>query len=252
MPYVNPTPELSNIQISENEEICSDYNEKKQVYFAFIDVLGFKNTFGCMPISSEQDKTDKYKNVFNYYFELMNASDFMKTTDICYAGQTSDSLYFYTDRSDYLVTFMKTYLYFSLYAMEQNVFFRGGIAKGNLSSREKHQFYGNSVIFAYQLESCVSKYPIVVIDENTKSAIIEEAPKGMIEKDNNRSYLNPFFYLNNRNDLDIDKIILKQIEPTKISDVIHDNMKFFEYNPEIYEKYAFLEQKLKLISNKLP
>lgn len=169
MAYSNPIPELDDeldVSITESE---SDYTQKDEVYFAFIDVLGFKKTFDDIKISKEKNSADKYRDVFNYYFALMNAAKFMekgKSTG-CYAGQTSDSLYFYTERPDYLMQFIKIFSHFSLYAMTQNVFFRGGIAKGSLYKKEKYQFYGDSVIGAYLIESNISKNPIITIDEKT-------------------------------------------------------------------------------------
>lgn len=159
MAYVNPEPILEDVIREIKEEAVSDYTRMDEVYFAFIDVLGFKKTFDDIRISKEEDMADKYRDVFNYYFELMGEAKFMergKSTG-CYAGQTSDSLYFYTDRSDFLVEFMKIFSHFNLYAMSRNVFFRGGIAKGNLYKKEKYQFYGNSVIYAYLMESVISK-----------------------------------------------------------------------------------------------
>lgn len=73
------------------------------------------------------------------------------------------TVYIYIDRSDFLLEFMKIFSYFNLYAMSKNVFFRGGIAKGNLYKKEKYQFYGNSMIYAYFMESVISKYPIKAV-----------------------------------------------------------------------------------------
>ena len=148
MAYSNPIPDLEDeidVLRIDNEY---DYMQMDEVYFAFIDVLGFKQTFDDIKISREPEIANKYRDVFNYYFALMNAAKFLKNgeTTGCYAGQTSDSLYFYTERPDYLMQFIKIFAHFSLYAMSQNVFFRGGIAKGSLYKKAKYQFYGDSVI----------------------------------------------------------------------------------------------------------
>ncbi len=130
MAYKNPIPNLEDDMDGKKAEFVSDdepsdYESMDKVYFAFIDVLGFKKDFDDLKISKEKDIPDKYRNVFNYYFSLMNAAKFMKNDNIteCYAGQTSDSLYFYTKRPDYLMEFIKIFSHFSLYAMSQNVFF---------------------------------------------------------------------------------------------------------------------------------
>ncbi len=248
MAYKNPEPSLD----EEFEEVIdqgeSDYTRIDEVYFAFIDVLGFKKTFDDIKISEEDIKADKYRDVFNYYFELMNATRFMekgKSTG-CYAGQTSDSLYFYTDRPDFLVEFMKIFSHFSLYAMSKNVFFRGGIAKGNLYRKEKYQFYGNSVIYAYLLESIISKYPIVVIDERTNEDMknVFEYEK-MVDMKNGRYYIKPFVFLDDKVILDTDDFTTREIDADMVRKNIEDNRRLFEYDAKNYEKYIFLQEELK-------
>lgn len=248
MAYKNPEPNLDETIEGAIEENESDYTRIDEVYFAFIDVLGFKKTFDDIKISEEDIKADKYRDVFNYYFELMNATRFMekgKSTG-CYAGQTSDSLYFYTDRPDFLVEFMKIFSHFSLYAMSKNVFFRGGIAKGNLYRKEKYQFYGNSVIYAYLLESVISRYPIVVIDEKTNEDMknVLEYEK-MVNMKNGRYYIKPFVFLNEKVILDTDDFITREIDENIVRKNIEDNRRLFEYDAKNYEKYIFLQEELK-------
>lgn len=248
MPYKNPEPTLGNV-IKSNEETSPDYTFKEKVYFAFIDVLGFKQTFEDIKTSSEPNRADKFRNVFNYYFELMNSSLIMKNSrNGCYAGQTSDSLYFYTEREDFLLQFIKIFSYFSLYSMTQDVFFRGGIAKGALFQKEDYQFYGDSVIYAYQLESNVSKYPIVVIDKKTYSDLTEYAKietDEMVDIIQNRYFIKPFIYSYKNIDFDVEKDVLKDIEIKMVVENIRKNMERFEYDPKNYEKYAFLDNELR-------
>ena len=244
MAYENPIPNLDDIIASSTTDSEMDYKPLKEVYFAFIDVLGFKKTFDDMKISQKDDIADKYKDVFNYYFALMNASKFMSKGDKnrCYAGQTSDSLYFYTERPDYLLQFIKIFSHFSLYAMSKNVFFRGGIAKGTLYMKEMHQFYGDSVIGAYLVESNVSKRPIIVIDEKTHLDM-EKVPgyKEIMDDKQGRHYIKPFKFLNEKISLDIDeKFELRGIDCKEIERNILENKEAFEYDPNNYSKYTFL------------
>lgn len=247
MAYKNPEPILEEIEVDLIEENVDDYTRIDEVYFAFIDVLGFKKTFDDIKISDEDARADKYRDVFNYYFELMNAARFMekgKSTG-CYAGQTSDSLYFYTDRPDFLEQFMKIFSHFSLYAMSKNVFFRGGIAKGNLYKKEKYQFYGDSVIYAYLLESVISKYPIIVIDEKTNEDMkCADEYKKMVDKKNGRYYIKPFVFLNEEVTLDTDNFNKRDIDEKAIRKNIEDNRHLFEYDARNYEKYIFLQEEL--------
>lgn len=67
MPYKNPIPQLDNETKNIINESESDYTPMNEVYFAFIDVLGFKKTFDNIKISKEENVAQKYQNVFNYY-----------------------------------------------------------------------------------------------------------------------------------------------------------------------------------------
>lgn len=252
MAYKNPEPKLDDIITEDSEQIESDYICMEEVYFAFIDVLGFKKTFDDIRISKEFDMADKYRDVFNYYFELMGEARFMergKSTG-CYAGQTSDSLYFYTDRLDFLLEFMKIFSHFNLYAMSKNVFFRGGIAKGNLYKKEKYQFYGNSVIYAYLMESAISKYPIIVIDENTNKDM-EKIPEyqSMVTCKNERHYIEPFKFLKEEVVLNLVNPIKREVEIEEIKRNIENNKELFEYDAKNYEKYVFLQKELRKCDN---
>lgn len=253
MAYLNPIPVLEdNVKntIVENEP---DYIPLKAVYFSFIDVLGFKKTFDDMKISKEEGVADKYRDVFNYYFSLMNAARFMEKgrSTGCYAGQTSDSLYFYTERTDYLMQFINLFSHFNLYAMSKNVFFRGGIAKGSLYKKEKYQFYGDSVIGAYLLESTISKNPIIVIDEQTHIDMSKTPGySDLVNTDQERHYIKPFKYLYEKIKLDIDEnFTLEEIDKEAVERNIQDNKRTFEYDPNNYSKYTFLQNELMKYKN---
>ena len=70
MAYSNPVPNFddefedlidkSGNSKTENE---SDYVQMSEVYFAFIDVLGFKKTFDDIKISKEKDIADKLADI---------------------------------------------------------------------------------------------------------------------------------------------------------------------------------------------
>lgn len=261
MAYKNPIPSVdakgkANIEIKEKtteESYENDYKKKQIVYFAFIDVLGFKKTFDDNRENDDDQFADKYRNVFNYYFELLNAAEFMKNEE-SYIGQTSDSLYFYTTRVDILIEFLKLFTHFNLYAMAQNVFFRGGIAKGSLFIKENWQFYGDSVIYAYLIESSISKFPIIVVDEKTTEDITKEImEKELLDKliaKKTRHYIKPFAFLENEFKLAIDKNFkLKEIDKEKITKNIKDNLELFEYDVRNYEKYTFLCEELEKMGN---
>lgn len=260
MAYKNPIPSVDNkntqfsngeaeVSVKKHDEnLENDYISRDLVYFAFIDVLGFKKTFDDNRQNNKDDFADKYRKVFNYYFELIDAADFMKNQKVtgCYAGQTSDSLYFYTPRIDMLIDFIKLYSHFNLYAMSQDVFFRGGIAKGRLYTKKDYQFYGDSVMYAYLLESSISKNPIIVIDESTYDDMRKIGGLDRFIVKESRHYIKPFAFLEEEFELAIDdKFVLKEIDVDKIRKNILMNMSFFEYDAKNYEKYTFLNRELK-------
>lgn len=246
--YVNPIPSVDtsvNKSELEPEVGINDYTTNKSVYFAFIDVLGFKKVFDDNRLIQDENCADKFRNVFTYYFELMNSANFnvMDGSPLFYAGQTSDSLYFYTERTSILIDFLKIFSHFNVYAMTQDVFFRGGVANGNIFFNAGYQFYGDSVIKAYLLESEVSKNPVVTIDENTYKAIsYSPLCDKLIFPRNGRYCLRPFAYLENNFDLDIDKskIEIREIDQERLQKTIEENKSKFEYDPKNYEKYVFL------------
>lgn len=251
--YNNPLPSVDD-NVSENKldyiEEINTYSHEKEVYFAFIDVLGFKKTFDEHKYSNDNsvEFAKKFKEVFEYYFELMNASNILTQTNNlqpsnrCYAGQTSDSLYFYTTRIEWLVEYIKIFLHFNLYSMSKDVFFRGGIAKGNLFIKDKFQFYGDSVIYSYLLESSIAKYPIVMLDDATYNDIKKyDNSINFTKEKEGRYYLNSFVLFNMNIALGIkDKNILKKIDKDQILDNINKNKIKYEYDLNNYNKYKFL------------
>ena len=232
MAYTNPKPSIDDekLQVTSISDAV-DYKELNPVYFAFIDVLGFQKAFDDMRLS-KNDKTIKtYSNVFKYYFALMNSAQFMKN-DCCYAGQTSDSLYFYTTRSDFLWQFIKIISYFSLFAMSQNVFFRGGIAKGSLFVNQQYQYFGDSVINAYLLESKIAKNPVIYLDEKTFNDISHENEKeNLITESGKRHYINPFYYIDKEAKLDLaGGTNYNKINAVDVRKNIANNMQIFEFD----------------------
>lgn len=257
--YENPIPELEEEIVVQNVkkierikdyEESKDYEEHQCVYFAFIDILGFKKEFDDNKDSENTEFSEKFRVVFNYFFELMEAANFMRGDD-SYAGQTSDSLYFYTPRADKMLNFLNLFTHFNLYAMTQNVFFRGGVGQGTLFRRDKYQFYGSSVIHAYLLESVIAKNPVIYIDEATYYDLKKyDECNELIRKGKERYYLRPFA------GIDIDAyqylkedatMIIRETPLEIIKENITNNKKKFEYDEKNFGKYVFLIDELKEI-----
>lgn len=244
--YKNSPPTLDDVIIP--PIISNSYTDFENIYFAFIDVLGFKNNY-----MNEKNNIDTYKNIFSFYFDLMGSTKFMSSnpTD-SYIGQTSDSLYFYTKRQDYLVEFILLFLYFNVYAMTKDVFFRGGISKGKLSYKENHQFFGDSVIRAYLIESSVAQSPRIVIDEDTYQDIKKEKHfDKIIKRENGRYYLEPFAYFANKEYIDtllmMNNVELSnwKVDKSIINQNILNQKHKFECDNKNFGKYTFLENKLR-------
>jgi len=252
--YKNPVPTVDDIEKEDNEALFeADYNIIEPIYFVFIDILGFKKTYDDNRDSKGREFADGYKAVFNYYFDLINASKLINPEyKENYAGQTSDSLYFYTSRPDHLLEFIKIFSHLNMFAMSKDVFFRGGIAKGSLFRKEAYQFYGDSVIYAYLIESVIAKNPVIYIDKSTyediKKSNSEECYQFIVNK-NERNYIKPFIWFEKNNNINmesllIDSIELKEIDKTKIENVIDKNLEIFEYDGKNYDKYVFLYNEL--------
>lgn len=235
---------------NEEEMSTDDYHEIENVYFAFIDVLGFSKTFGAGVKNKDRKRelANGYKDIFNYFFSLIGSSQALRQTANTCAGQTSDSLYFYTDRTDMMIEFIKIYSHFSLYAMSKNIFFRGGIAKGCLFKNEPYQFFGDSIIKAYSLESEISKNPIITVDSSACEDLNKEKIFAKMKKEdetNKRYYIDPFYGWGSEMDIHLeDGVKCRTIDYSAIERIINENLAIFEYDEKNYQKYLFLKKKM--------
>lgn len=257
MAFQNPHPVLYDDSMQRNvvdttEPDIAEYSRNENVYFAFIDVLGFKQTFDENRENPGQEFAEKYAKTFQYYSHLINLiinkSTFMESEKpVTYgAGQTSDSLYFYTTRLDYLVNFIHLYSHFSLYAMSEGVFFRGGIAKGSLFVNQPYQFYGDSVIKAYLLESSIAKYPRLALDQITYEDLQNTKASMNTHSKNGRCYICPFAKMNFSEFLKtvgLEESEVRQIDKKtweKIGEEIKKNKARFEFDEHNFQKYNYL------------
>jgi hypothetical protein len=258
MAYQNPKPilhdEQQNNQIPQ-KTLVAEYTQIKDIYFAFIDVLGFKQTFDENRENPDTEFASAFNKAFQYFTRLMNSAYYAESLSNQWnSGQTSDSLYFYTKRIDFLAAFIKIYSHFCLYAMSQNVFLRGGIAKGSIFVSKPHQFYGDSVIKAYLLESSIAKVPQIVVDQCTYDDLIkEESALDLLiaQEPPKRNYIKPFAYVA-ESELQIlintsatEFYSIGEEEWLYIQKNIQKNMERFEFDDKNYQKYAFLQSEYK-------
>ena len=249
---INPKPQLDEDTQSRSDEI-SGYKEKKNVFFAFVDVLGFQQMYDEHKNDEEKEFIKRYELVFGYFSKLMNNAKFMhdskKNGAVAAAGQTSDSLYFYTDRSDYLLAFIKIYSHFIVYAMSQDVYFRGGIAKGDLFINEPYQFYGDSVIKAYLLEETLAKMPRVAIDQKTYKEISPEMKVDCFDLEKGRYFIRPFLGIqvsdiSEHYDPAFQFAEIGEVEFARIKANIEKNLEKNEFLEGVYLKYQYLKERL--------
>ena len=94
------------------------------------------------------------------------------------------------------------------------------------------------------LESVISRFPIVVIDENTYNAIKNYSETDLlVKKDkNDRHYLDIFAPLCPKFSMSFSDAMFaaRKINKNEILDNIMKNRKKFEYDAKNYEKYGFL------------
>ena len=255
MAYTNPVPSLpsddSGKKIALNRSVfIENYDFHSSVYFAYIDVLGFKQAFDDNRKDPKKQFAEAYKDVFKYYGQLLRDANIVQA-EFSTAGQTSDSLYYYTDRIDFVAEFIKIYLHFSLYAMSKDVFFRGGIANGCLFVDAPHQFYGDCVIKAYLLEEKISRFPRIALDQKTFSDLQEiDDVRDMLISDKNtgRFYLNPFVCVKESELVSITNLDNSQIQPIErgiILSNIEKGRDRFEFDDNNYQKYQYLYEKFR-------
>lgn len=246
MLYTNPTIELPQAEEAKSLKkatlkIGKEYIKLDPTYFVFIDVLGFKETF-------HKDMSTNIKDVFEYFNSLMEQMRCLnQEPDKCYAGQTSDSLYFYTTELNYLIWFINVFLHFNLYAMSKGVFFRGGIAKGTLYVNKPYQFYGDCVINSFLLEEQIAQYPRIAIDKATMKDLGKKNTLWKFEEvKSERNFLIPFsevieedisVYLGTPNAIfqKNDENVIK-----KVRKIIAENQAKSEFNDKLYQKYSYL------------
>ncbi len=250
------------------------YECKEKVYFAFIDALGFKEAFDEYQLLREhkenqsnvddekndyeknsrkeiaEDKVKKFKDVFEKYFSIMENLPGV-SGKLYYCGQVSDTLYFFTDDERCLVEYIKLFLVFNIYAMSRDVFFRGGIATGNLYKAESYQYYGDSVSRAYLLEEKIAKFPIVILSKDVVNDLesYREISKVFEKQDiKERIYLKPFAFLNEDN-FEVTGLNLGWTASLRDEKFVDDikknitgNIKKFEYDNSNYSKYIKLQE----------
>ena len=153
----------------------------------FLDILGYSSLItSCKDSHAENRYLDKVHSI------MSNLSEYIEKRNVA-VDQKSDNLHLtrfksllfsdnilffapYEDETDMQNLYMNL-LYglsaFLIQYVKEDIFFRGGITKGNLFYDEKlHFVFGSGLVNAYLLESKVAKYPRIVIDKELKPSPI--------------------------------------------------------------------------------
>ena len=153
----------------------------------FLDILGYSSL-----ITSCKDGHAENRYLDNVHSIMSNLSEYIEKRNVA-VDQKSDNLHLtrfksllfsdnilffapYEDETDMQNLYMNL-LYglsaFLIQYVKEDIFFRGGITKGNLFYDEKlHFVFGSGLVNAYLLESKVAKYPRIVIDKELKPSPI--------------------------------------------------------------------------------
>lgn len=265
MGYKNkiPTVDSNEIKTQDIHEHEEGYDRHEGVYFAFIDVLGFKNLYTTEQSSNAKSKksfSDLCGEVFDDYFDSVKFLCEKRSQSLFCIGQISDTLYCYTDNCNMLIDFLYEFQCFNLRAMSQGIFFRGGVAHDEIFCRDDFQYYGKCVINAYMLEEEISKMPRIVIDYKTYNDIQKcvqehEPPCGVnnfvIEGKDGRYYLDVFGIINvAKNNTKIEQHIVGEMYSqvndlvTQLEKRIGDSIQKFEFDYANHQKYVYLKNDL--------
>ena len=154
--------------------------EVKKHIVLFLDILGYSKFIeNCKDSQEENLYLDKI------YGLMSNLSEYIKERNIAVDQRSdvlklsrfksllfSDNILFfapYEDETDKCNLYMNLFYGLSAFLVQyekKDLFFRGGIAEGNLFYDEKlHFVFGSGLVKAYKLESEVAKYPRIVIDK---------------------------------------------------------------------------------------
>lgn len=154
--------------------------EVKNHIVLFLDILGYSDLIaGCKDSQAENyylDKIHSLMSSLSEYIEKRNADIDQQNNNMNLSRFKSllfsDNILFfapYEDEIDMSNLYMNLLYGLSTFLVQytkEDIFFRGGIAKGNLFYDEKlHFVFGSGLVKAYSLESKVARYPRIVIDE---------------------------------------------------------------------------------------
>ncbi len=174
--------------------------EVKKHIILFLDILGYSSLItSCKDSQTENCYLDKVHSIMSNlseYIEKRNTAIDQQNNNLHLSRFKSllfsDNILFfapYEDETDMQNLYMNLLYGLSVFLIQyvkEDIFFRGGITKGNLFYDEKlHFVFGSGLVKAHYLESKVAKYPRIVIDKELNPSPILVG----IDKDEETWYL---------------------------------------------------------------
>lgn len=167
----------------------------------FLDILGYSNLITSCKDSQEEncylDKIYTIMSNLSEYIEKRNNAIDQRNNNLHLSRFRSllfsDNILFFapyeneTDMYNLYMNLLYGLSEFLLQYTKDDIFFRGGIAKGNLFYDEKlHFVFGSGLVNAYNLESSKAEYPRIAIDKelNPPSILV-----GIVEDNKGIYYL---------------------------------------------------------------
>jgi len=132
------------------------YDSETYTYFAFLDVLGYKNFLEIDLRNGEMKFKDKLLTAFHVF-------DDVNSTVYQYKA-VSDSIFLKCTEKDKFIEFLELIKKVYIAFIKQGLFLRGGLAYGKHFENDRIT-YSHVLTRSHDLENSLAEYPRVVIDE---------------------------------------------------------------------------------------
>ncbi len=126
-------------------------------YFAFLDVLGYKNYLNSDLKKSEMRFKDKLLTAFHVFDDVNNTVYRYKAV--------SDSIFLTCTNFEKFIDFLELIKKIYIAFIKQGLFLRGGLSYGKHFENDRIT-YSHVLTKAHDLANSLAEYPRVVIDEN--------------------------------------------------------------------------------------
>lgn len=209
------------------------YDSDTFTYFAFLDVLGYKNFLDIDRENGEMKFKDKLLTAF-HVFDDVNSSVYKYKA-------VSDSIFLTCTKIDEFIAFLELIKNIYIAFIKQGLFLRGGLSYGKHFENDRIT-YSHVLTRAHDLENSLAEFPRVVIDDNIIQMLEHEKKNikssNLVLKSGNVYFLNiidssnwPDIFESARSIYNNDKIQINGDERTRMKHVWFQSY-LFETKPE--------------------